>query len=312
MRNEGALRRALRVFGILLLFFVSTVIKADDEQLVTSDFDLDRKLGTIESILRNTFPMDEAKLTQAYTQAFPEGVASTAIKAKNSSLLLRAADVVDQMGFYTHQPRFAEELRQLIVPIQRSGAQHQVWVKRLFGLHVASRNFDLANHLRTQFSDVVLPMLPQLESPVLPAELGTALKPENNGLLLRRVTVDIRHGPWVVALVQPHCGFSKEAVAEISSDMELAQSLSGRSWWLMPQEATLNTGLVNDWQRRYPLFPLHYIFRREEWPQLDTTAVPQFYFFRDGILIEHWPHWPEKDGNQQLAAVLQKIGISNE
>ncbi|MGH8216711.1 MAG: hypothetical protein ACREPZ_13595 [Rhodanobacteraceae bacterium] len=51
--------------------------------------------------------------------------------------------------------------------------------------------------------------------------------------------------------------------------------------------------------------------RNCDWHKLDSWAIPTFYVFRHGKLVDQWNGWPASTGMQPLREHLRRNGLLN-
>lgn len=73
--------------------------------------------------------------------------------------------------------------------------------------------------------------------------------------------------------------------------------------WLTPQDSSLSYDAFAKWNHMYPTAQHAIVHRAAEWPLLDFSATPTFYFLRDGVIQEQVIGWlPDGEGKQQFIA----------
>ena len=193
----------------------------------------------------------------------------------------------------------ALEARKLVSPVD---------LNTMYGQYVAARAFEPAAAFAARYPDADLERLPRFgaldgdfRGPTV-MELGQ----ENT---VSRVEVAIPgDGPYVVVAAHPLCHFSENAVRAIEQDPELANLFAGRTLWLMPQDGHLNVDVVREWNRQFPDYTMRWAWRTSDWPMIKRWATPNFYFYRDGKLVDTVIGWPPEGQREALLSAFEKIG----
>lgn len=79
-------------------------------------------------------------------------------------------------------------------------------------------------------------------------------------------------------------------------------------FWVAPQDSNLSYDAFAKWNQMYPTAPHAIVHRAVEWPLLDFSATPVFYFFRDGVIQEKVTGWPpDGEGKINFVRVLDRV-----
>ena len=116
-------------------------------------------------------------------------------------------------------------------------------------------------------------------------------------------------GPLVVVVAHPLCHFSRDASAAIAADPQLTALFANRSLWLAPQDGNLDLEVVQSWNQRHRLFRQRIVYVERDWPDINDWATPNFYFFRDGKLVQTVSGWPKEGRRGELLAAAKASGI---
>lgn len=123
-------------------------------------------------------------------------------------------------------------------------------------------------------------------------------------------TFSFPSGAYVIVVADPHCGFTRDAVARITAEQPMMAALENRIKWLAPQQTERSLQAYLDWNRRYPQAPISQAYKNEDWDALKNRQFPVFYFYRDGALQTHFAGWPKEGRMRELTEALELIGIA--
>lgn len=183
-------------------------------------------------------------------------------------------------------------------------------VRTMHGEYVRYRLFARATALASRHPDLDLEPLPPFSG--LDGEFHgpTVLDLGEDGSVSRVAAELPGRGPYVVVAAHPLCHFSENAVRAIQQDSALAGLFAGRTLWLMPQDGHLDLDVVRDWNRQFPDYTMRWAWRTSDWPMIKRWATPNFYFYRDGKLVDTVIGWPPEGQRAALLGAFRKIGLA--
>lgn len=253
-------------------------------------------------------------LEAAYERWFPDHSLGRLIRRADKSELTNL--FFETLGYVIDVGRKSEQKK---VETVFAGLEAQGWANdRLIGyMHrflLTFRRFDEAKAFRQAHPQQGLPAAP----PIIPLSsptgdnVRTVLRFVNHGSALRRETVDLHSSPVVIVVGHPGCHFSRDAVAAIASDPELAKAMSTAAIWLTSPSTSLTDGAVVVWNRENAAYAYRYVESKGDWPEINYWGTPTFYFMNDGALVKKVVGWPEDGRKQELRAGFRAIGIEAE
>jgi hypothetical protein len=125
--------------------------------------------------------------------------------------------------------------------------------------------------------------------------------------VLRRQKVDLDDGRWIVGILHPNCGFSRQAM-EALSDTDTKRSLS-KNWntlWITGQKDLTPIDTLSDWNRNSKLFELSVPYETKAWPRfIDFSETPVFYFLKDGEVIDEIRGWPTDEQKERFKKAIR-------
>ncbi len=182
-------------------------------------------------------------------------------------------------------------------------------VKMLYSQYVAHRAFELARSLVARYPEVEVEALPRFAQLEGEFHGPTVLELGDDGIVSRVPAGLPDRGPYVVVAAHPLCHFSENAIRAIRQDPQAAGLFAGRTLWLMPQDGHMNLEEVRDWNTEFPDYAMRWAYQTSDWPMIKRWATPNFYFYRDGTLVETVIGWPEEGQRDALLAAFAKIGV---
>ena len=201
-------------------------------------------------------------------------------------------------AFYTKRPRYLYPQVAAFEVLEGRAAVIEDDVRNLQRGYVLARDFEQADALQRRYPSPGLQVIPTMEA----AETGSTpnaliLTPDRT---LKPVEVDLASGDRLVALVHPHCAFSRQAMVDLTSDREAG--LPWETLWVIPFAPNLAADAIHEWQQAHPDVRFHIPSRFDDWSFLQQGEHPVFYRINDGKAVGRVVGWPA-DGN--LAALHQ-------
>ncbi|UQA24577.1 MULTISPECIES: hypothetical protein [Stenotrophomonas] len=122
-------------------------------------------------------------------------------------------------------------------------------------------------------------------------------------------SIDFSTGPKVVVVAG--CGISDLAATDIDKDVRLKKAMSAaNALWLAPASMNPNLEAIRAWNINMPSQQIAVSYDNTQWPDLDFSKMPVFYFYRDGRLVGSIHGWT---ADSSIPAgfddLLSKIGL---
>ncbi|MGP1665474.1 MAG: hypothetical protein ACTS5I_06090 [Rhodanobacter sp.] len=167
---------------------------------------------------------------------------------------------------------------------------------------ISTRNFAGAMALAQQHPDMGDAAVPTYQAPAtLPAGLPTALSIDAHNASMSRESVDLSAPLRIVVVAS--CHFSRDAARAIAADTQLQPIFAQHATWLADQGESF--AAVNDWNREFPQQRIHIAWQNSEWSMLNSWAMPTFYVFHHGQLVNQFSGW---HGMSSLKQSLREAG----
>jgi hypothetical protein len=268
----------------------------------------DRFYGLEHSLGHQRIPDQQKgrKLALAYRKLFAAEQTPDGLKTVSNSdlkLLYRAADTA---SFWSAGTVFLSDMSRTLDELQHRGMTTTADVMRLHDKLVTRRQFVEADALASRYPAAKLQPLPTLHDQVEPNHQGpTMLTVDPQGIAMQRHPFNI-NAPIQIVVVAG-CHFAADAARDIHADLALDRVFKQHSVWLGSQSEKL--GDVSEWNREHPDQPMNIAWQDSEWSMLDSWAMPTFYIFRNGKLVNQFSGWSKETEPQQLRAALHQAGL---
>ena len=228
-----------------------------------------------------------------------------ALKADGVDLLFRAAY---DAAFYTFDKKYVADMELDLRLLKSKGGASERHYGDLYEMMIRARLFDLAESFAEKNS-FPHEKLPSLDSSAYEGSGPSELHIDATGEKWKRSSITLSPGREIIVIGHPLCHFSQEATAYIESNQKLFKIFMAHSKWIMPQDGTPKSIVVSKWNASHPELPMSYIYRQDEFGQIDAWSTPNFYFFVDGRLVGHISGWPPSGGPEALIRELRKVGL---
>lgn len=190
------------------------------------------------------------------------------------------------IAFYAREPATLLRLQCLYEALVARDLAVDDHHRSMRGSLIALQRFDQANALnaRLRTAPTALPVIRG------PAPAGRPLLQLEGIAHVQRAAL-AEDGLRVVAVVHPHCGFSRRALQAIITQPEYAW-LRGHLQLVVPIGQAWPGQEMLDWNSTHPDLPMQPMVRDASWEGLDTDQTPVFHLLRDGEVIHTVAGWP--------------------
>lgn len=218
------------------------------------------------------------------------------------------AAVFDFLNFYAtgnSGAEVAEKLLKMYARLEKAGQgapQKGEWVYKAL---LAARNFEAAESFRLAHPELKLATVPEIKG-------ETGLKPGealvyvmgNSPDSMNAERVD-KNEPQVIMVGLPGCHFCNYAFKTIEGDPKMLRIFKKHGQVLTSRADFEKIFKRNSAKElKYKL-----VASVEEWPGMDFTTSPSFYFLKDGKIIYTFSGWPKTGKMDELYVGLGRLGF---
>lgn len=186
-------------------------------------------------------------------------------------------------------------------------------IKDMFTTYLEARLFQQAVDLKKRFPDITFPSMPEKIIPDLPAGINAwrVYDVYDNGRTLEIKNSQLDKGPKVIMLMFPGCAAAERSMQRILDDPGLAQLFLKYGTVLTKR---LNAETVALWRTHFGFPEVYLAYKVSDFPGLDFSASPHFYFLEDGKIKFDFTGWGNKSdpghGKTEILKGFAAIGIS--
>lgn len=220
-----------------------------------------------------------------------------------------AAFFYAQFSDFENRKTILDDLTADLAELERRRLATVPEVSELYQGLVSMRDLNEAKALRRSHPGASLPEVPPVTRAAdfdarLPGVYGLA--PDGKSLHLHNI--DAAHGKLVVVVAQ--CHFARDAAAAIVSDPELFDAFKkGNVVWIQSASEPLSAGDLKTWNDLFPDFLLSTSFDDKNWPDIDFSRSPGFFFFDGGKLVSRQDGWSTANSKSALTESLRRLGF---
>jgi len=318
--------------SLFLATYPSTLISNDDPEHPQTNGSLNSSLAKFRSEIREYWlkgkpengrlanepileKLDEAILSNYDDKPFEE------LAESDLSLLFSA---LVETVFYTHDEDLSVKIKDIAKAKLRnrqlndqpeSSTGDLSFLQTTYDYLIHTRHFKKATRIKSQHPEIIEPApfsLPNTnrwaQEQSKPATIS--LEESKRGeTILGTQEVDIDQEDFLVASLHPDCGFSRNAMEWLASNLsEINAAPELNLMWAIPQKGLLDAKTIIEWNQEHPNFQLEVVLRTDDWPQfIDFSETPVFYLINEGELSEVLVGWPDSSQGERLVEALESL-----
>lgn len=274
---------------------------------------LEQRIDSLTRLERATRHLPErariAVVSMSYRGLFAtirQGMTLDDLDHRGVEVLYRAARLA---AFHTYDDEHVRDMASALGALQERGRAAHHHYLRMYETFVGARMLTEARALATQHPSPEMEVLPALRADELTAGHPTEWVVDPDEHVLRRRSVDIPEAGHVVVITTPRCHFALAAMRDIEADPVLRRVLAKHATRLAPQDTRLDVEAIQRWNRDHPEQAISLVFRRDEWPMVDSWATPTFYVLENGAVTAKVEGWPREGRRAELLAALRHAGL---
>jgi hypothetical protein len=302
------MRASLTLMLVLALAIVpaTSATAADAPATITERLDallaLDHSLGTATP---GVPPKERsARIERMFDDRFAGEYAPERLARRSNddvSDLFRAAWI---RTFYGRDASILVQLRAAYAELERRGAAGRYHALTLHRALLQYRLFEEATALASAATLEISPLLAHRSPDADGSGPRIWVATTDDTLEERRLSLgpDIR----LIVLAQPHCGFSRRAMAAITADPEATAAFARHAVVLIPPASGVDLQAIRRWNDTHPGLSMVLAHAESEWPGFDDWETPVFYFMENGGHTRTVVGWPDDRRLDMLMRLLRQ------
>ncbi|KGI77796.1 hypothetical protein [Oleiagrimonas soli] len=226
-----------------------------------------------------------ARFRQRYARLFDRYQHASTLRTVSDPDLRLLKRAAEHVLFYAPVEPYLTQLRMDLSEMRHRGMTEDRDFTPLYQGYVAGRQFDAATRLRERHPGMDVAPLPAWRTHApLKKDRPTAIALSADGRSMTRTAFDL-DAPLRIVVVAS-CHFSQDVARAVAADARLRPIFQRHAIWLASQQDTIAD--AQRWNRMFPDQPIHIAWNNREWAMLDNWAMPTFYVFRHGRLVDQW------------------------
>lgn len=234
-------------------------------------------------------------IAAAYDALFHE-VQPESVKGDIESLKI-LFDAANLTAFYSSQSSHAEQMEKYVSLLHDAGYVDMARGKDVYQAYIAAEAFSQARAFAEKYPHLTLPPLPT----VIETSLGKTREEwvlDRTGESLASKQFSLPPGAFLIVVSSAQCHFSLASMAAIAKMADF-HATQPRIKWLMRMERNFDAPALAKWNATYPTFRFSIARHPEAWSDITHWSTPNFYFFKDSVLVFKFSGWPA-EGNLDL------------
>lgn len=209
-----------------------------------------------------------------------------------------------QFMFYSPVNDGLMEMEAAFSELERRGGATAERTLLMQNAYVKGREFEKAAKLASGHMEYNLPAIPR-SGWVNPRKQGVPIvyDVKRSGQLLVPERAK-KGGRQILMAGAPGCHASRNALRDIAAAPELAAIFKKRGRLLF---AGNDIPSVEEWNKSHNL--KYWLADSADWPEMDFSQVPTFYFVEDGRLVHSFSGWPKAGNMDEIFKGLGRLGL---
>jgi hypothetical protein len=249
------------------------------------------------------------KLAAAFDARIAALVTPVALRRVDDHELRLLRTATRRVATATREPRYVAMFEDIVGERRRRELTSMDDIHTLQGLLLVQHRIGDARRLASEYRGAKLPPLPEFRDDIGDnAPAPTVWRLDVAGKRLTRAGVDLA---TLQIVVTASCDSSEEAAVDISTDPVLGPVFEQHALWLVLAPGNESIVAATEWNRRLPRAPVAMIYDRAEWSVLPDWKMPEFYFVRDGRVVDSVAGWwrESPDSRNNLLVALRRNGL---
>ena len=300
----------LAVVSYSILLAVANYCYGDTAQVVAANDEFQQAVRGLRAKQLNSIELASAVENEFRKNSLLQAI--DRVSTATSLLDLRALfDALNTKAFYSDSRVNAFALEKFALLLKERADLRASEAKAVFGALVAARDFDRAKYFQ-KLTNVATPEpLPQTIDATIGKPATTLWFVNASKRVLERKSIPELHGVQLVVVASLDCQYSVRALNTVTSNDALMRSLPPVAYWIVPPERSLIFSKLQAWNSDHKLLQFALANAKDEWPFIDSWDTPEFYFLRDGKVVDRLTGWPRDGSNEQkLLSKLRELSGS--
>ncbi|OGR98349.1 MAG: hypothetical protein A2016_12030 [Elusimicrobia bacterium GWF2_62_30] len=229
--------------------------------------------------------------------------AAAKLVAYDDRALKNAYSLAANYSFYTPEQDSLAAQSEILAELGNRGLANENRAQYLHKGLLDARLFEKASALKELYPAFELQQVPPITGSLKtkPGELAV-YSVKDGGAALEIIKIK-KGGPRIVVAARPGCHFADMALAAIEKDPELAPVFEKYS---LPLVSKMDLPSLGSWNKAHRL-QYRVTVSAGDWPGVDFSFSPTFYFIRDGRILHTARGWSDEDSFRGIYKGLARL-----
>ncbi len=267
--------------------------------IIALDFSDNQDLSRIPRRLKSADKFVDSDFAADKLQSYP---------AETLKLLLKS---LNKASFYSYgAARYVSLQEKVFDELTLRRLQTADDVERMFQKYLSARMFDKAEALKSRFPASNLwsiPRIVELNEPRSKLYKVYDVSDDSQTATVRHLPVEA--GPKIVIAAFGACPVTSRALKYLETDKDLLRALQTNGAIVTARFEPAGVAYLNS---QFSAARLSIAYEIEDWPGIDFSSSPTFYFLKDGKILHQFVGWgPAADSIREFNKGLRLIGLKN-
>jgi hypothetical protein len=220
-------------------------------------------------------------------------------------LLLKSLDAA---SFYSYgAPRYVSLQGKVFDEAAKRHVETPDDIQKMFQNYLSARMFDKAGSLRLRFPDANLWRVPEVVDSSDKRQLYEVYDISNDSRTATVIHLPIEVGARIVIAAKGGCPVTSRALRTIEKDKDMLRTLQSNGMVVTMNFEPGGVAYFNSTMTAARLYVAHEL---EDWPGMDFSMSPTFYFLKNGKIVHQFVGWgPNDESLRDFNKGLAMIGL---
>lgn len=297
------------IFKVLLLISFSS---HSAEVAQNHTYIYDNYLSSISKSTELVIADKTNKLVAQYDEYFSLGKEDC--NAENNADLharFTAANMLAGYTMFSHFEKndaYIEDMEVCLSKLISTGTATDKDFNALFGAYISSRKFLIARSFAARHPQIRFPYIPTIRTAPTFVESHQSilsLTQDNNF-----VAESIQLSPKSQIIIVAGCHFALDALRFIESNDKIKIAFrNANAIWLIPDDRELDIAGLREIRENFPDTTAILAYRNSAWPGIDFSISPNFYFYKNGELVNNFEGWSKNGVPEEVVDILKEMNL---
>jgi len=229
--------------------------------------------------------------------------AAARLQAYDSGTLKNAYDLTSYSNFYTPGEESLAAQGELLAELGKRGLANEDKVQDLYQRLLNSKLFPRAAALKAVHPAYELQTVPPITGSLKTKPGEAAVYFTSDGRSALEIKKLKKSGRRILVAAFPGCHFADQALEAIDKDAELGPIFRK---YALPLTSRVDFASLGSWNTAHKL-QYRMTVSNGDWPGIDFTSSPIFYFIKNGKILHEAPGWADEDPFSRIYEGLSKL-----